>query len=641
MRGERKFVAAVKTNPHDPEAAKMIVRTEYETPMAGTRSTSPDAVKSVDSNAAAADKNSAPVPKWLLALLSVAILCLGLTTAIHTARTVYRTYSPVIWWDQWEAVNDLMTTNGKFPPLSMLWSQHSEHRPLVGKLACFADLSFFGGKNVSLLIEIYLVRVASALLFIWMFHLFRKGSIEVLLTVSGLFLFCTLSPLQIENFVWGYQITFVFAAFGAIAAFAAMVCYSANFSTSTTAKNATLLLLSFSAAFLAECSLAVGVFVWPILFLLTLALKLPLRIRLLTATVGVAAIALYLLGYHSPPAHSSPANSILHPLSVWKYLVTYFGWSWDPALPSLNAWPTFSELVTTLAIGGSVAGIIWTFLRPRSKPDLLRAFLAANMLFALIAAVLTSLGRLDFGIVQAISSRYQTMALFFWASLGAFALVSLGSVHARIFVTLEIQALLLILMIAAISRFSAADEWAQSRQLSLSRAYSFLADGPDDPAILDGLKPLHPDPQQVLQWYAFLRSRNLGQDAQEFASKRPSVALPGWGGYRVVEKTRCSGFFDVFQRVTGKRVLTQGWAWDVAARRHPSKIVFALHGGLVVGFGEVYLQRLDVQTIMKIPDPLTGWSGEASAPHNAQLGAYALLADSTSICPLGDERNIP
>jgi len=118
-----------------------------------------------------------PARGWLSASLATAILFLGLAAAATTARIVYRTYSPTIVMDQWGVVDDLMRAGGDFLPISTLWAQQNEHRIVVGRLACLADLHFFGGRNVSLLVEIFLVQVVSAILFLWMFHHFRKATI--------------------------------------------------------------------------------------------------------------------------------------------------------------------------------------------------------------------------------------------------------------------------------------------------------------------------------------------------------------------------------------------------------------------------------------------------------------------------------
>src|SRR5262245_52491994 len=100
---------------------------------------------------------------WTSVCLSWAILGLGLWTALFTAKTVRHTYSPVIFWDQWEIIDNLYWdehhNNGAFYT-KQLWVLHNEHRIVTGRLAELADIKFFGGRSVSLLIEIYLVQLA-------------------------------------------------------------------------------------------------------------------------------------------------------------------------------------------------------------------------------------------------------------------------------------------------------------------------------------------------------------------------------------------------------------------------------------------------------------------------------------------------
>jgi hypothetical protein len=171
--------------------------------------------------------SSVDAPAWSSAILSLVILGLGLYAAVSTALLVYRTYSPVPFFDQWAIVDSMMHL-GKTPILSMLWAQHNEHRIPVGRITGFADLEWFGGRNISLLIEIYLIQVCSAVVFIWMFVRCGPTRRSVLVTAASLFVFCLLCPIQLGNFIWGFQTTFVFTGLAAAVAFAAAVCHSVN-----------------------------------------------------------------------------------------------------------------------------------------------------------------------------------------------------------------------------------------------------------------------------------------------------------------------------------------------------------------------------------------------------------------------------
>jgi hypothetical protein len=544
-----------------------------------------------------------------------------------------------MYWDQWAIVDALQRSHGAVS-LSLLWAQHNEHRIPVGRLAVIADLRFFGGRNVSLLIEIYLVQLCLALLFTWMCRHFGKFHTTALVTIAGFLCFCMFYPIQIQNFDWGWQITYVFAGLAASISFACVVWHASNVADGRAEWISWLLLLALIAAFFAECSLADGVLTWPVIVCMGFSLRLAKRTQVLCAAVGLVAISLYFIGYRSVPGHTNPWTTIHHPLSIAKYVTTYFASTWDSSLPSFSLWPTVSESMTVLAIAFALGAAVWSLVvRPR-VPDFLPTFLIANMVFAVFAGVVTCLGRMSFGLGQATSSRYQSVALVFWASLAVLIVMWISRERSSSFALVGFQIGLVVLMTASAGRFDAFEIVAKQHQLNLANGFRALAYDPPD---LEALKSLYPSPELVPSWYAYLRSHNLGPDPREFPGKAPRLlkSLPNWAGYHVVAMSECSGFLDAVRRIAPNRVTAGGWAWDIGARRAPEKVVLALPDGLVVGFGEVGTPRPDVQRSMNIPEPLTGWHGEALAPPNSQLRAFAVLADDKSICPLNNEPEVP
>src|SRR5579864_1219387 len=297
---------------------------------------------------------------WSSTVLSAVILSLGLYAAVSTALLVYRTHSPVPYFDQWAFVDSMMHL-GKTPVLSLLWAQHTEHRILVGRITGYADLEWFGGRNISLLIEIYLIQLAIALVFIWMFHRFGPRRWTVAVTAAGLFIYCMLCPVQLGNFIWGFQTTFVFTGFAAAVAFAGVACHADKIAMDKERWISAPLLLSLCAAFLAECGIANGLFVWPILVLLGFFLHFPKRSQLLTVLAAFIAVGFYLYGYQSPPQHANPLISIQHPLALAKFVITYFASTWDSTLPSTSWWPTVSESLTVLALASALFSFVWFF----------------------------------------------------------------------------------------------------------------------------------------------------------------------------------------------------------------------------------------------------------------------------------------
>lgn len=450
--------------------------------------------------------------RWVARLLSGLIFGLGIYAAVVSILIVCRYHSPGLMSDQWELVGRLMRGGGKLS-LPALWAQHNEHRVPVVWILGLMDLRFFGGRNISLLIEVFLVQAAAALLLIGMFRKFGAGR-GPFLTVAGLALFCSLSPLQMENFTWGFQVAFVLAALGGPAAFAGAICHSAAAAKDSRRWFSGPLVFSFAAAFLAECGLAAGLVVWPILVWLGFVLRFPRKSQILTASVAAVAVGVYLIGYHSPSYHADPLQTIRHPSLIVKYVVTYFGYSWDDALPSAAALPTVSELLTGLALVFSLVSAVQLCRQRKAPADGLRCFLAANMLFAIATGVLTSLGRMNFGFDQAASSRYQTIALLYWASLLAMLLVSVSGGRYRRIASVMLQIGIVALMLATGGRYKDMEQFADDRRSEVAEGYAALANPQADQ---DDLTSLYPDPEIVVTWYNYLRSQKLGPEASEVA----------------------------------------------------------------------------------------------------------------------------
>lgn len=203
----------------------------------------------------------------ILAVCGVFFSCLGILifgvgTALFTAWLVDESYSPVYFNDQWELVDTLTQSNGHLS-LGQLWAQHNEHQIPLGKLASRIDLRFFGGRNVSLLIEIYLLQAAGGYLLIWFYRRYRERRGPEFLTAAGFFIFCMFYPLQIENFYWGFQVAFVCMPLGASLAFASLVVHADLVATRPSRWFSWPLVISLGGAVLAECSLVSGILVWP------------------------------------------------------------------------------------------------------------------------------------------------------------------------------------------------------------------------------------------------------------------------------------------------------------------------------------------------------------------------------------------
>src|SRR5262249_46333338 len=217
-----------------------------------------------------------------------------------------------------------------------LFAQQNEHRIVVGRIALLADVSFFRGRSISLLIEIYLVQLFMVALFTWMCRYLSGLRGRALVTVAGLFCYCMFSVTQIENFNWGIQITQVFAGLGAAASFACVVWHAKRSAEGNAGVISWPLAAAFLAALLAEFSLADGLLAWPIILWMCYILRFNKRTQFVSLLAGVMAWGIYFIGYVSPVYHPNPWLTIRRPLSLAKFVTTYFASSWDATLPSFS-----------------------------------------------------------------------------------------------------------------------------------------------------------------------------------------------------------------------------------------------------------------------------------------------------------------
>ncbi len=396
----------------------------------------------------------------LTKLFALILVAFGLLTIVITVRIVIRTYSPVLFWDQWQIIHTLMQSGGH-SSLQHLWAQHNEHRLLTGRLFGFADLFFFRGRNISLFVEILFFQFCHLLLFALVLRRFGRLPGSVYATLIGFLTYCLFSPLQMENFDWAFQIVFILTSFSANVCFAAALWFYQK-TVGNHRGRLFALALCLLAAFIAEGSEAHGLLAWPVLLFLVFALRFPSRDRWITIAVAMAAVAAYLIGYESPDPPFALTHALSQPLDLMKFVLTYLGNSWDAHLPNESAWPTVSESLTFTAIATTLVCAVQCLRRPWLFSPL-QIFLVSNLLFGLGTAGMTAVGRLRFGIPMALMSRYQTPALVFWGSLAAFLALAVDWTAPRRL--LVAQSLLLILMLAEAGR------WTQVAQSAATRQY--------------------------------------------------------------------------------------------------------------------------------------------------------------------------
>jgi hypothetical protein len=573
---------------------------------------------------------------FLARALGYLLLALALYAALVSARIVVQTRSPVLFGDQWVIVDDLQHSHGPFPT-ERLWHQHNEHRIPLARLASYADLLLFGGRGTFLLILNFFIQLAHLAILLAVLRKFGPGDPRFEIPAAAVCLYAVFAPLQIENFIWGFQTQFLLVLCAASLAFAFAVTQTPPFAG------------LIAAAWLAELSLSNGVLIWPILSLVAFGLGYSRRRQIQLGVIGAASVAVYLYGYRTPFYHSSPLDSLLHPVAVLRFVVTYFRFSGDPTMPEGNLWPTFAESITLIAIVWVLTGAVRCFVLRRPGFSRLEWFCYANQLFILSSATVTALGRLRFGAGQATSSRYQGLALLFWACTAILILLRAVARAENSKAWIACEALLVVLLLAQPLRFGAVEAFARNRQVNSAKAYSALVRNTND---REAIQQIFPSVEAVTNWYGYLKSHNLGPDPRDFGGVAPPAPNPGrlavypasdppqLKGYQIAHPEACFGFLDEALPVDGSphAFTISGWAWERTGARLPGKVALAFPDGSVAQTAEFTLPRPDVQKALpEITALNTGWRTTIQAGPGVHLRAYAILADQKTACALTDQ----
>jgi len=561
----------------------------------------------------AGDSNADTFPAKIL---SYAIFLCGLSTVILTAYLVVVSYTSLPHWDEWSQI-DFAANRAAQSAFDWLWSQHNQHRLVIPRLFLLSDLRWFRATQVFLLASIFVIQLLHLLLLGWSMRGLGRWRQELWLTGTGMAAFCLFSPAQWENFTWGFQTCFVLPGMFATLSWIGLLLYWKH-SKEETGRNGPwkYLLLSIAAALGASYSLSNGNLLWPLLVGAALLLRLRLAAVLSYAITGALSTAVYLNNYYRPPSMGPSAKT---PATFFKYVTAYFGSSWVsrnvPAAALIGAGGILVLLLLTLRLP--------SFVRER-RPFPVQ--LVLTLLFCLGTGMVTALARMVFGIPQAFSSRYQTVALLFWCCMGLLLLgwaFSHGQTRKADFVLVQVG--LLTIMLFASSRAGTPLARARLQGFQLNVAATALAmDAPDR----EQLQWADSQPDYVLSLVPAMRQQRLSVFAGPFATL---LGKPLGSLFSVAPSDDCAGRLESSAAVPDAHRPTlkiTGWAWDNKHGRPPSEIV-AASNGIITGLGVVG----DYRPAARMANPrvrsdyigFAGYVGEITEP--TTISIYAVLAD--------------
>ncbi len=398
----------------------------------------------------------------------------------------------VPFWDSWELVPIFEKINNGTVTFGDFFAQHNEHRIL------FPRLIMVGLANIShwnALYEIATNVVLAAVSFWFLYLIFKRTFTNQTRLIVGILLVSIIffSPIQFENWMWGWQIQWFLNVLGLIVAV-----WSLSVSKLPPIAR---LIIGAIAATIATYSLASGFFVWlvcaPLLFFSPQLKKLlPVWIALAIIVVGS-----HYIGYHDPEYHPSKFLFLHDPLGLLKYFLIYI------ARPIVV---DFLESIPTAVLYiGAIAGAVGFFARKNLKKEavILLPWVAIGM-YGIFAGLSTAVSRLGLGLEQAYSNRYITLSSLLLIAL----VVGLLKVHElmrpgnKALTYLPIAALSFILILTCLN-FSKGIIQMKERHTYLLTAKQCAQDARS--ATDDCLLKLYPDKDRVWQRLQFVRQEHL------------------------------------------------------------------------------------------------------------------------------------
>ncbi len=303
--------------------------------------------------------------------------------------------------DQWELVPMFQHLRAGHFIWHDVWQQHNEHRILIPNIILLAS-AFLTHWNV--IVECFISLAAASASF-WLLLKLLKNTAKDLEQTLPIFLPALLSliwfsPVQVENWLWGWQLEWFLNVFGAV-----IVAYALSRPKDSTQKQLGLIIVG---GLLAQFSLGNGTLLWPLVVIALVYRRLSPAKYLPAVAIGGLATTAYFWHY-TTATYVSKTLIFKEPVIFIKYVLIYLG----RPLTFLRT----GALVTGAFLLITFIGLnTFLFLRRKQTFNKLLPFTALGT-YALGSSVITAISRMGLGLSQAYSSRYTTISMLLPISL--------------------------------------------------------------------------------------------------------------------------------------------------------------------------------------------------------------------------------
>ncbi|MBF0549484.1 MAG: hypothetical protein HQK60_03005 [Deltaproteobacteria bacterium] len=468
----------------------------------------------------------------MAALGTLALLPITVTIALTTCY-----YVNIPQWDQWDTAVILAKKVAGDLSWRDLWALHNEHRLFFPRLLMLL-LSHFSSWNIAWELALNVAIAFTTLtLIIYQLCLTRqfveKFNVAVLIPILSFLVF---SFTQAENWLWGWQIALFLNVAAAWLGFMALAKAPSSWIYYS---------LAIVSGIVASYSFAPGLLFWPIGGLcLWFGQSSAPRERLVRVGLWIALSALvgglYIHGYTKAQNQSDVSYGLHHPLEFVLHALAFLGSS----LANYQVGFAVAFGIIGLVIFFYAGSLVWT--RFHDRLELVAPYLCLGA-YAVMAALLTTVGRVGLGLDQALVLRYITFSNLLWISdiILIFLVVATNSPRRTakgrsIFPRLIIYGLGVITILSLVQSYRRAIDYADDlhRRLDAARQHVLAYyPGPMDEEIT---LALHPSIVYLHNFLRVLKYNNLSFFAQksgasdrsrsEMASTRQEGTFATWDG---------------------------------------------------------------------------------------------------------------
>ena len=563
-----------------------------------------------------------------LLLVGVASFLCGLIVAVHTIYITVITRTPIFVFDEWRVLARYIELKAdRLSLLSFLWENYQGHRPAISRLLFILDANTVGGTQVLTETVAIILWVLLVLLFAVVHLRRRQLPWGTQLIGVGLLVLVLFPNQQVYNFGIGWNSAIIASVLFSVLALFLLI---KSIEDKVNSKRAfALFVCSLLGGVLSTFSMANGLLIWPIMFLVCTRFR-AWRWATTVTIVGTIIVTTYFLDFQQGEAL---LDSLRNPQEFLYFFVTFLG------IPSFGILGSRG----TIFFGAiAILLVAYHFFRQGrhvddNTPSV--CLLLGICLFLIATAAMVSVGRFRLDIEPALVPRYYSFASPLWA-----ALLLLGFIlhkqkleknpESVVWVVSDAGVLLVSMCICASAYLTGPSSELLKLHLHDDREFAATAivAGAPDRSVLKNIYPL--SDIDILSLVPYLVSNRLSifhSDIDYFLYQKAHNDLhKPLSANAVLNGDWCVGAIDNIHKLDeGHSSSTwyqiSGWSLD-HHERNADAVIFTDEDGRIMGIGRLFLA-----------EPMMGrvFNGYVNIGAGRSIIAYAFRADRHHLCRLG------